>query len=118
MEKRTVPFSKWKREPSHFPLKDDKELKDKIEEAIDKEIIIVASCINSSELTCYPAMYDGVISVSDGINTNASISFDYEKMEDYMSCSELTAYVCGRITNELSKGNNDVFEILKDIREN
>ncbi len=103
---------------SFATLKDDKELKDKIEEAIDKEIIIVASCINNSELTCYPAMYDGVISVSDGINTNASISFDYENMEDYMSCSELTAYVCGRITNELSKGNNDVFEILKDIREN
>lgn len=111
---------------SFATLKDDANLQQKVREATDIGIIVVASCINYSDLKCYPAMYNGVISVSEGANSDASIIISDMRFKvkidgdtiEWEGCSALTAYVCGNIANELSKGNKDVFEILKGIKEN
>lgn len=111
---------------SFATLKNDKNLEKEILKATENGIIIISSCINNSNLTCYPAMYDRVISVSEGSNPNAKIiikdkSFNLDlngKTEQWEGCSALTAYVCSKVANELSKGNNDIFRILEDIQEN
>lgn len=93
----------------------NKDLEKAINEASEKGIILIASCINGSSADCYPAMYEGVISVSEGINTNADVIIEYSEDNEYENCSELTAHVTGKIANELSKGSKDVFKILEDI---
>lgn len=96
----------------------NKELQKVVNEANEKGIILIASCINGSSSDCYPAMYDGVISVSEGINTNADVIIEYNDDNKYDNCSELTAYVTGKIANQLSNGNEDIFKIIEDIQEN
>lgn len=93
----------------------NKEFEKVVGEASEKGIILIASCINGSSIDCYPAMYDGVISVSEGINTNADVIIEYGKNNEYENCSELTAYVTGKIASELSKGSKDIFKILENI---
>lgn len=111
---------------SFATLSTDSTLQEKIAKAQEAGIIIVASCINYSDLVCYPAMSEGVISVSEGTNTNATIIIEDKIFEididgeivEWNGCSALTAYVCGRIANELSNGKEDVFEIIESIKEN
>ena len=111
---------------SFATLSTDNTLQDKISVAKEAGIIVVASCINYSDLTCYPAMCEGVISVSEGANPNATIIIEDKFFEikidnevvEWNGCSALTAYVCGRIANELSNGKEDVFEIIENIKEN
>lgn len=106
---------------SFATLADNKEIRKSIERAINNNIIITASCINLSDRICYPAMYDGVISVSEGFNNQAKvilkgkkIKFDIDGEEfEKGQVSFLTAYVCGRIANQLSVGKT-VEEILKN----
>ena len=111
---------------SFATLSTDSNLQEKIAKAQEAGIIIVASCINYSDLTCYPAMSEGVISVSEGANQNATIIIENKIFEidingeiiEWNGCSALTAYVCGRIANELSNGKEYVFEIIENIKEN
>ena len=111
---------------SFATLSTDNTLQERISVAKEAGIIVVASCINYSDLTCYPAMCDGVISVSEGANPNATIIIEEKFFEikidnevvEWNGCSALTAYVCGRIADELSNGKEDVFEIIENIKEN
>ena len=71
---------------------------------------------------CYPAMYDGVISVSEGFNKQASVILQDKKVEFKIDGKKmkkredsfLTAYVCGKIAKQLSEGNT-VEEIVKTL---
>ena len=98
-------------------------LESTIENAIEKGIIITASCINLSNVQCYPAMYKDVISVSEGANKNAIITIRNKKFEvkengknvNKTGTSVLTAYVCGYIAKEKYKGNNDLNYIISSI---
>lgn len=105
---------------SFATLTDNKELRKSIEKAIDNNIIVIASCINLSDAICYPAMYDGVISVSEGFNNQATIILKNKKVKfnidgieiEKRQVSFLTAYVCSEITNQLSQGKI-IEEIIK-----
>lgn len=107
---------------SFATLADNENVRKCIKKAIDNNIIITASCINLSDKTCYPAMYDGVISVSEGFNKQASIilkgkqvNFKIDGKEMKKSeVSFLTAYVCGKIANQLSEGYT-IEKILTDL---
>lgn len=103
---------------------DDNLLRQFIKKAIDNNIIITASCINLSNNDCYPAMYDNVISVSEGLNKNATIIMKNKKFRvkvdgkviERTGTSVSNAYICGRIARELSKENSDIKEIVSKIR--
>lgn len=105
---------------SFATLNNDSNLQEKVSKAIEAGITIVSACINHSEQVCYPAMYEGVISVSEGANPNATITIKDKKfyikingdVVEWNGCSALTAYVCGSIANELSNGKEDVFIII------
>lgn len=107
---------------SFATLTDNEKVRESIKRAINNNIIITASCINLSDKTCYPAMYDGVISVSDGFNNQASVilkgkkvKFDIDGTElEKREVSFLTALVCGKIANQLSEGKT-IEEVLKDL---
>lgn len=107
---------------SFATLTDDKNVRESVKKAIDNNIIVIAACINLSDKTCYPAMYDGVISVSEGFNNQASVILKGKKVMFEIDGTEmekrevsfLTAYVCGKIAKQLSEGNT-VEEIVKDL---
>lgn len=99
-------------------------LEDAIYKAIENNITIVSSCINFSDIDCYPAMYKGVVSVSEGANKNAnvillnrtfSVVINNEKLS-IKGTSALTAYVSGYISEEFYKGNTDIGEIVDKIK--
>lgn len=104
---------------SFATLTDNKEIRESVERAIKKNIVITASCINLSDMDCYPAMYDGVISVSEGFNNQAKVILEGKTVEFSINgtkfqkreVSFLTAYVCATIANQISKGKN-IEEIL------
>lgn len=97
---------------SFATLQDNADLRKVIKQAQEKGIIIIASCINLSNIICYPAMYENVISVTDGFNESATInlkgtSFKLKLCGKTISKSEvsfLTAYACGIISKNLSSG--------------
>lgn len=97
---------------SFATLSDDNKVKQCVERAIENNIIVIASCINLSDKICYPAMYDNVISVSEGFNSNATLILKGKKVKfvidgvemEKREVSFLTAYVCGKIANQLSRG--------------
>lgn len=107
---------------SFATLTDDENVRECVKKAIDNNIIITSSCINLSDKTCYPAMYDGVISISEGFNNQASVILKGKKVKFEIDGTEmekrevsfLTAYVCGKIANQLSEGNT-VEEVVKDL---
>ena len=92
---------------SFATLKDNKDIRESVERAINNNIIVTASCINLSDKICYPAMYDGVISVSEGFNNQAKVILKEKKVEfdiegikfEKGQVSFLTAYVCGGLRN-------------------
>lgn len=97
---------------SFATLTDSELLRQSIDKAIRAGIIITASCINLSDKICYPAMYAGVISISDGFNQQATINWkgksvkfviDNYKMQK-REVSFLTAKACGKIAKQMSKG--------------
>lgn len=106
---------------SFATLTDNKDIRQSVERAINKNIIITASCINLSDRICYPAMYDGVISVSEGFNNQAKVILKGKKVEfdidgtkfEKGQVSFLTAYVCGRIAKQMSSGKT-IEEILRN----
>ena len=93
-----------------------------VERAISNNIIITASCINLSEVTCYPAMYPNVISISEGFNKQATIILKGKKIKfnidgkeiEKREVSFLTAYVCGNIAQQLSEGK-EISEIMESL---
>lgn len=108
---------------SFATLNDNESLRKSIEKAMNKNIIITASCINLSDKICYPAMYKGVISISDGFNPKATfnwkgkkvkITIDNNRMQK-REVSFLTALACGKIAKQLSKGTSEdkAINILK-----
>ena len=54
---------------SFATLNDNENVRECVNKTIKNGIIITSSCINLSDEICYPAMYDGVISVSEGFNS-------------------------------------------------
>lgn len=97
---------------SFATLQDNPELRKVIEQAQEKGIVLIASCINLSNKICYPAMYKDVISVTDGFNQSATINLKGKVIKvkmcgETMTKSEasfLTAYACGLIAENLSHG--------------
>ena len=97
---------------SFATLQDDLKIRNAIELAQKKDIIIIASCINFSDRDCYPAMYEGVISVTDGFNKNATINLNGKIVQVELcgkklkksEVSFLTAYTCGKIAKKMSQG--------------
>lgn len=107
---------------SFATLNDDKAIRECVQKALNKGIIVTASCINFSDKICYPAMYDGVISVSDGFNPRATVSLKDKLVKTSIDniklqkreVSFLTALVCAKITKQLATGYTKE-EILKKI---
>lgn len=103
-------------------FEDNEELRRTINELIKSDTLIVASCLNYSNAITFPACYDGVISVANCINEQASISITSKDIKDELkatkwkecSTSILTAYITGEISKDISEGrfNLDKF-ILK-----
>lgn len=101
-------------------------LEKSIEVATQKGIIITSACINLSSVDCYPAMYENVISVSEGANPKADIIKKNEafyiqnngKKEKKIGTSFSNAYVCGEIAKEFMKDNFDLEEIVKKLNNN
>lgn len=93
---------------SFATIKDDEELKNVVQRAIEAGIDVVAATVNYSDVACYPAMYDGVISVSVGFNKNATLIFENvplkvkagNKKLELKGTSVYTAYACGKIAKE------------------
>lgn len=93
---------------SFATIKDDEELKNVVQRAIEAGIDVVAATVNYSDVVCYPAMYDGVISVSVGFNKNATLIFENvplkvkagNKKLELKGTSVYTAYACGKIAKE------------------
>lgn len=84
---------------SLMTLTHNNELENYVKRLIDSGITIIAACLNYSNITCYPANYDGVISISNVSNSNASIVFTPEEKKKISkeigynsSTSALTAY--------------------------
>ena len=108
---------------SFATLDDNAVLRDAILKAQNNHVIIISSCINYSDELCYPAMYDGVISVSEGANKNATIltSNNIVKLNtrgntNYLKGNSYTcAYICGYISKEIEKGNDDLKKIIKKL---
>lgn len=106
---------------SFATLTDNKEIRESVERAINNNVVVTASCINLSDKICYPAMYDGVISVSEGFNNQAKVILKGKKVEFDIDgikfkkgqVSFLTAYVCGNIAKQLSQGKT-IEEILRN----
>ena len=98
-------------------------LENVIKKAIDNGIIITASCINFSNVDCYPAMYDNVISVSEGANKNAMVIIKNKKIAvkengkkvEKTGTSVLTAYACGKIAKEKFINNKKIEDIVKNL---
>lgn len=107
---------------SFATLNDNENVRECVNKAIKNGIIITSSCINLSDKICYPAMYDGVISVSEGFNKQASVILKGMEVEFEIDGTEmkkrevsfLTAYVCGEIASQLSEGNT-VDEVINDL---
>lgn len=95
---------------SFTTLTNDCELKCVVERVLDKGTKIVAACLNYSDEICYPAYYDGVISVSNVLSSNSDISFSVEEKKQIAkstgfnaSSSALTAYYTSVFINKLQK---------------
>lgn len=109
---------------SFATITDDIRLRKSIKKALNNNITIVAACMNLSNAKCYPAMYENVISVSEGLNKKATIVMKNRKFRvkidgkviEKTGTSFSNAYICGCIAGELSKGNNDVNEIINKIK--
>ena len=107
---------------SFATLNDNENVRECVNKTIKNGIIITSSCINLSDEICYPAMYDGVISVSEGFNKQASVILKGMEVEFEIDGTEmkkrevsfLTAYVCGEIASQLSEGNT-VDEVINDL---
>lgn len=90
---------------------DNPTLKKAIDYALQKNIIIVASCINNYDGYAYPASYKGVVSVSNEESSKAKVVISKQEIPVKLldgstiktagaSCA--TAYVTNQISNELS----------------
>lgn len=85
-------------------------LEQQVKELIQDEVVVVAACINYSNEVSYPAMYDGVISVSNCKNDTATICVGKKEKDsisqkiDYaINTSSLTAYYTTRYIRKLQK---------------
>lgn len=108
---------------SFATLDNNSSLKNVIAKAIENDIIIVSSCINYSDAICYPAMYDGVISVSGVANDKASVVILDNSINIKVDGETVTlkgnsytnAYVCGYISKAMLKGKQNIDKIIKKI---
>lgn len=88
-------------------LEDNNEVHDAIKMAYGNGIIVIAATINYSNVICYPAMYEEVISVSVGFNEKADIILKNNCLSveilsehfDLKGTSPYTAYVSAIIAN-------------------
>jgi hypothetical protein len=79
---------------SFATTQDDPKLRKAVRYAQDNDIIVVASCMNYYNGYSYPAMYPGVMSVTDG-------SFDKAKFK--LNKQVGTSYGSAYLTNELAR---------------
>lgn len=86
---------------SFATTEDNKLLKEAIEYAQYNGVIIVASCMNYYNDYSYPAMYPGVMSVSDGSFNKARYILKKE-----IGTSSGSAYLTNEISKELKEKNN------------
>jgi len=108
---------------SFATTEDNASMKKAINYAISKDVIIVASCINFKDVKAYPAMYNGVVSVSNTDSSKASIIVKEQEYSIKLldgkiikgsgtSCS--TAAVTNQIAKELSGEIN--LDIVKKVK--
>lgn len=103
---------------------DDPKLEAIINKAVENDIIIVAACVNFSNIDCYPAMYKNVISVSEGSNPNATVTIKNKVFKinidgvnlEKRGTSVLTAYVTGCISREISKENYNIDKVIERVK--
>jgi len=83
-------------------------LKKAIDYAISKDVVIVASCINFKDVKSYPAMYNGVVSVSDLDTSNASVivkgqTYTIKLLDGTVIEASGTSCAAAYITNQISE---------------
>lgn len=93
---------------SFATTEDNPLLRKAIQSAIEKHIIIVASCINYYDGYSYPAMYNGVISVSDGDFNKSTIlvkrqTYAVKLLNGNVIKSSGTSCAAAYVTNQISK---------------
>lgn len=95
---------------SFTTLTNDSKLKEMVNLALGNDTMIIAACLNYSDVTCYPACYDGVISVSNVLSSGADISFSAVQKKQIAkdvgynsSSSMLTAYYTSNVITKLQK---------------
>lgn len=95
---------------SFTTLTNDSKLKEAIKHAVESDTKIIAACLNYSDAMCYPACYDGVISVSNILSSGADISFSVAEKKQIAksvgynsSSSMLTAYYTSMFITKLQK---------------
>ncbi|MDD2376329.1 MAG: S8 family serine peptidase [Clostridia bacterium] len=109
---------------SFATTEDNPLLKEAIQYALSKNIIIVASCINYYDGYSYPAMYNGVVSVSNGDFSKSTLVVKKQIYKVKLlngnviknaSTSCATAYVTNQISLELAgKRKECVANLIQD----
>ncbi len=105
---------------SFTTFEDNERLKQIIGELNESDILIVASCLNYSNVITYPACYDGVIAVANCYHEQASISITSKAIKDELkatkwkecSTSILTAYITGKISKDMSEEEFDLDKFI------
>jgi hypothetical protein len=108
---------------SFSTTEDNAKLKKAVEFAISKDVVIVASCINFENVKSYPAMYNGVISVSDVDNSKATVVVKGEtytitlkdgKVIKAAGTSCAAAFITNQVSKELTGKTN--YNIIKKTK--
>ena len=105
---------------SFTTFEENEELRRTINELTKSGTLIVAACLNYSNAITYPAYYDGVISVANCSNEQASISITSKDIKNELkatkwkecSTSILTAYITGEISKDISDGKFDLDKFI------
>ena len=107
---------------SFTAMSDNSDLYNAIKELTDAGVVVLAACLNYSDVLTYPAAYKNVISVSNINHPTATICItDKQKKEaiknstkwNDCSTSALTAFIVGHIADEKAAGIFDENAFIK-----
>ena len=105
-------------------LTDDELLRETISQLVEKDVVIVAACLNYSDTESFPASYAGVVSVANCRNDNAMISITDKKTKEKLlsykwndcSTSSLTAFITGNLSAKLFREYCDIQEFADSFK--
>lgn len=106
---------------SFTTFEDNELLRQIISQLRKNDVLIVAACLNYSNAITYPAYYNGVISVANCKNEEATISITNKDIKEKLkatkwhecSTSILTAYITGEISKGMSKSNFNLDKFIQ-----